>query len=182
MSKMPRRAFPADAQTEHVVKAITSDALASGGKAPNASLSESKVRPEEEEDEKKIVTKLFIPLTKAVADKRMITGVVLVPEQVDAHGDIYDADVIAKAAHDFLAGYNAGNEVALMHKDFKRDFDLLESYVAPVDFALGDTSVKAGTWIITVRVNEDKIWDKVKKGEITGFSIGGKAKVKQLKE
>lgn len=182
MPKMPRRAFPAEAREEHVVKAITSEALANGGAKHSTGLpGGSALRTDEDEEEEK-VTKLFIPLTKAVADKRMITGVVLVPEQVDAHGDIYDAAVVSKAAYDFLAGYNAGNEVALMHKDFKRDFDLLESYVAPVDFALGDTTVKAGTWLITVRVNEDKIWDKVKKGEITGFSIGGKAKVKQLKE
>lgn len=167
---MPRRAFPADTRIERVEKSAAIAAPVETPEAPSV------------EEHLEIVAKIYMPLTKAVSDKRIVTGVVLMPETVDAHGDIYDAEVIAKAAHDFLANYNVKSEVALMHKDFKRDFDLLESYLAPIEFALGDTTVKAGTWLITVRVNEDKIWDKVKKGEITGFSIGGKAKVKQLKD
>lgn len=146
--------------------------------SPSTAHSHERIEHSREEE----VQKRFIPIVKADSEKRHITGIVLVPELVDAHGDIYDADVIAEAAHDFLARYNDTSTLGLMHKDMKRDFDLLESWTAPSDLSIGTTIVKQGTWVITMRVNEDKIWNKVKKGEITGFSIGGKAKVEKLAE
>lgn len=178
----PRRSFPSGEKERHVTKAITADSLASAGKADPLQGIPSGIRPEDEDDEEVIVTKTFVPIVKADADRRLITGIVLVPEQVDAHGDIYDAEVIEAAAHDFLSNYNDGSTLGLMHKDFKRDIDVLESYLAPMEFALGDRTVKQGTWILVVRVNEDSIWKKVKDGKITGFSIGGKARVKELSE
>jgi hypothetical protein len=30
-----------------------------------------------------------------------------------------------------------------------------------------------GTWVISMKVNNDEIWDKVKLGEVKGFSIEG---------
>lgn len=186
---MPRRAMPASERERTsadaiatlevpTTKAIEAAALAESGKLAPAGLGTSGILPEEDDEE--TVAKRYVPLLKANLERREIIGIVLEPETVDAHGDIYDADVIADAAHDFLARFNATSTLGLMHKDMKRDFDLLESWTAPLDLTLGDRSVKSGTWLIMVKVNDDKIWDKVKKGEITGFSIGGKAKVKKL--
>ncbi len=50
-------------------------------------------------------------------------------------------------------------------------------WVAPVALKVGKTMVKAGTWLMTVRIVDDKLWRKIKSGEITGFSIGGVASV-----
>lgn len=124
--------------------------------------------------------KMFIPITKANDDEQTVTGVVLQPEVVDGQGDIYDAKVIRKAAHKFLAGYNAQTKMGLMHKDFKPRFELLESFLAPLDMAIGSKVVKSGSWIIVVRVLDKAIWTKVKDGKLTGFSIGGKAKAQKL--
>ena len=30
-----------------------------------------------------------------------------------------------------------------------------------------------GTWLVSVKVNNDKVWAKVKEGEVKGFSIEG---------
>ena len=64
----------------------------------------------------------------------------------------------------------------VMHKGKKVKVKILESYIAPVDFTVVNKSVKKGTWVITVRVLDKKIWKAVKDGELTGFSMAGYAK------
>ncbi len=124
--------------------------------------------------------RLFVPIVKASLEEQTITGVVLQPEVVDAQGDIMSPDVIRDAAHKFLAAYNRTTKLGLLHKDFKPRFELFESYVTPVDLVIGSTHVKAGSWIIVVHVKDAKIWVQVKDGKLTGFSIGGKAKVNKV--
>jgi hypothetical protein len=36
-----------------------------------------------------------------------------------------------------------------------------------------EMSVPVGTWMISMKVNNDDIWEKVKLGEVKGFSIEG---------
>ncbi len=123
---------------------------------------------------------LFVPIAKASLDEQTITGVVLQPEIVDAQGDIMAKDVIRKAAHKFLAAHNRTTKLGLMHKDFKPRFELFESYITPVDLVIGDSHVKAGSWILVIHVLDKKVWDQVKSGKLTGLSIGGKAKVSKI--
>ena len=46
-----------------------------------------------------------------------------------------------------------------------------------MDMVLGSKTVPEGAWVITMRVLDKKLWKKIKDGLITGFSIGGIAKV-----
>lgn len=137
-------------------------------------------QPEEDGEPEESVAKLYVPILKQGAEERTITGVVLQPEVVDAQGDIYDANVVKQAAYKFLAGYNKNTKLGLMHKDFKPKFDLVESYLAPQELTINGTIVKEGSWLMTVKVLDDKVWEQVKKGKLTGFSIGGKARVRKL--
>lgn len=120
------------------------------------------------------------PIVKADEDQRLVTGIVLEPEVVDAQFDIYNSDVIQKAAHEFLREWNAGTVVGYMHKDMHKSLDVVESYCAPVNMTIGETKIKKGTWLMTVYVADEKVWKQVKNGEIAGFSIGGIAKVQRL--
>lgn len=113
-------------------------------------------------------------------DKQLVTGIVLVPECVDAQGDIYDAEVIEKAAHAFMSKYNAGTKIGHLHKEFNRPLELVESYCAPADMAIGDKAIVKGTWLMTVKVKDPTLWSDVKDGKLQGFSIGGIAKVTKL--
>lgn len=115
----------------------------------------------------------------AKAEQRLVTGIVLQPEVVDAQGDIIDSDTIREAAHRFLAEYNRQTQMGLQHKLMDPGVDLVESWIAPVDFTIGNRAIKAGTWMITTRINDDQIWSAIKEGKITGYSIGGMAKVAQ---
>jgi hypothetical protein len=190
MPGMPRRAMAAHDRTTRitVTKQITSGDLANGGKLAPASLADSGIKTSDDEvDIGNLKTQLaeqdiqlYVPIIKTADELRIVTGIVLVPEQADAHGDIYDVEVVRNAAWDFLEGYQDSNTLGLMHKKFNVDFGLLESYLAPSGLAINGTVVKEGSWIMTVRVKDDKIWKLVKDGKITGFSIGGKARVKDL--
>jgi putative serine protease XkdF len=138
---------------------------------------------DEECDCEETASKTYFEIAKANDEEQTVTGVVLMPETVDAQGDIYSADVIKQAAYDFLASYNATTKLGRQHKDFANwtnRFALVESYLAPMEFALNTRIIKAGSWIMTVKVLDAKVWKMVKDGKITGFSIGGKARVKQL--
>lgn len=136
------------------------------------------VVPEKIENEGEV--KYFVPILKANKEKMTLTGVVLQPEVVDAQGDIISEEVIEKAAHDFLSGYNVSTKLGLQHKNFNPQFELYESYILPAETFINSVLVKAGSWIIVIHVLSKKIWKSVKNGDLTGFSIGGVAKVKKL--
>lgn len=123
---------------------------------------------------------LFIPIAKLDNELREVTGVVLQPEVTDAQGDIMSEEVIAKAAGDFLAGFNKTSTLGLMHKEFNKRFELRQSFIAPSDMVIANKTVRKGSWIMVVRVKEATIWKAIKGGKITGFSIGGKAKAQKL--
>lgn len=109
---------------------------------------------------------------KAVdTDKRLITGVVLEPEIFDGQGEIYSSDVIEKSAFDFMEN---GPIIGKQHEE-KTDTVVVESFIAREDMLIGEKPVIKGTWIMTVKVLDDELWEEVKLGHFTGFSIGGSA-------
>lgn len=141
-----------------------------------------------ETTEKRVQFEMFIPFDhvriekKAGEEKRLVTGIALEPNVVDAQGDTISEDAIEKAAHDFLRDYNKGTELGIMHRIFGDiGIELVESYVTPTAFTIGSTkkkNVKKGSWVVTVHVTSDKRWKQVKDGQLTGFSVGGMATVK----
>jgi hypothetical protein len=124
----------------------------------------------------------YVETIKVSGEERKVTGVVLRPNVFDAQKTTISDVVIRNAAHKFLSSYNKKNTMGLQHLDFKQPIELCESAIAPVDFSFGDKTITKGTWYIVAKVNSDSLWDKVKKGELTGFSIGGKAKIKRLEK
>jgi DNA adenine methylase len=117
-----------------------------------------------------------IPLIKGMDpdDERYVLGVVLEPEVVDAQGDIYSAEEVRQAAHRFMEEFGG---LGLMHRFRVNDqVKVLESYLAPVDLTLGGATVRKGTWLLAVRILSDELWEQVKDGQLTGFSIGGSAR------
>lgn len=126
--------------------------------------------------------KAYVKLIKLSKEEQKVTGVVLEPDVFDAQKTTITAEVIRIAAHRFLAGYNVKTKIGVQHKDFKKPFELCESYIAPIDFVLGDKTIKKGSWVVVLKILNKKIWDKIKKGELAGFSIGGKAKIKKLEK
>ena len=116
-------------------------------------------------------------LFKVDTTKRLIYGVVLAPDEFDAQGDIIDTDEIEKSAHSFMESYNKQlAAMGEMHKKEAQQVTVVENYIAPEGFKLGEGEVSKGSWVMVSKVRNDKIWDKVLKGEYTGYSIGGRGK------
>lgn len=104
-------------------------------------------------------------------EQRVALGPVLIPDAEDLQGDSITAAEIEKTADAYMEFYrNRG----LQHSELVNDkVAILQSWTTPVDFKIGERLVKAGTWLMKVRYYDDEMWGKVKKGELTGFSIGG---------
>lgn len=105
-------------------------------------------------------------------EERTVFGIVLEPETVDSQNDVYSEEEVRKTAHRFMERYQ---QFGLMHEEIVPSIMPLESYLAPVDFSIAGQKVKKGTWLLRVRVLDDAIWQDVKSGALTGFSIGGSA-------
>jgi len=102
-------------------------------------------------------------------------GIVYEPNIVDSQGDIASEGEIRKAAFKFMENVQ---KFKLMHKGDFKNIKVLESYIAPIDFEIGDDKVKKGSWILTCRILDDEIWKKIKVGEIEGFSMAGRSSSK----
>lgn len=113
------------------------------------------------------------PMGKADSDEHIVCGVVYEPDEEDAQGDMANEIEIRKAAYQFMEQIQ---KFKVMHKGKIVKVKVLESYIAPADFTIAKQEVKKGTWLITVRVLDKKIWKAVKDGELTGFSMAGYAK------
>jgi len=113
-------------------------------------------------------------------EKRLVTGIVLEPDMIDAQDDMIKAAVIEKAAHLFLSKYNKETKLGLMHTTFGDiGLELCQSFIAPVDYSVGKKKVKKGSWVMTTHVTDDSRWDDIKNRRLTGYSIGGKARMAQ---
>jgi hypothetical protein len=111
-----------------------------------------------------------LPILKT-NEERYVLGIVLEPGVVDAQNDTYTAATIRVAAFKFMEEY--GN-LGLQHRQYVNGkVKILENWLTKTDEVIEGQLIKAGTWMLGVRVNDDQLWDAVKSGKITGFSIGG---------
>lgn len=101
--------------------------------------------------------------------QRLVYGIVYEPNVADAHGDYMTPAEIEKAAHGFLKD---AREIDKQH-DFQGGVgEVVESYIAPSDFEMGDEVIKKGSWVLVTKAS-DEIWEQIQKGEITGYSMAG---------
>lgn len=108
-------------------------------------------------------------------EEQIVTAPVLIPDREDRHGDVIPKENIEEVAYKFLAEY--GN-IDIMHT-LKNVGVPVESYIAPTDLTFElegrEKQVPKGTWMMSVKVTNGEVWQAVKSGEITGFSIYGAA-------
>lgn len=153
-----------------VVFATSSDAL-----EPSALIAEEE--PLDEDVSKALRRDVSILITKADAeatgDERFVLGVVLEPDVVDTQKDTYDVETVRATAHKFMREFQ---NVGLMHKGLiNGKAHVVQSFLAPVDMVIGATTIKKGTWLIGMIVDDDVLWAAIKSGQLTSFSIGGDA-------
>ncbi len=110
-------------------------------------------------------------IVKADADNHYVTGIVYEPMEEDSHGNFMTEDEITKAAYWFAKN---GDKVDLQHSFEPLDgAAVVENWVAKADFKIDGEEIRKGTWLMTVEVADESVWEGIEKGEITGFSMGG---------
>lgn len=125
-------------------------------------------------------TQETVQVVKSVNEElKQATFIVLAPDEVDLHGDIIPENEVRKACYNFNKYSNQAN---LFHITKTATFEFAESYIAPVDFVLGDVLVRKGTWLATVQVLNDDLWELVKSGEVNGLSIGALASIEKVED
>lgn len=109
-------------------------------------------------------------------EKGLVYGIVYSPNVKDTHGDWTSADEIERAAHNFLPA--AKSDWTNINHDGNAvpDVDVVESYIAPVDFTIAGENVSKGSWVIVSRVNNQELKESIQKGEVTGYSLEGTAR------
>ena len=106
------------------------------------------------------------------ADSHYVTAIVYEPMTEDTDGNCMTEEEIEKAAHWYMK--NAG-DADIQHCFEKAEgVEVVESFIAKSDMEIEGQQIKKGTWIMTMEVSDDTVWDSIEKGEITGFSMGGK--------
>lgn len=134
------------------------------------------------------------------AEERIVLGVAMEPTdgsdgspiKPDTDNQVYSPEDTRKACfwyaeHGLKKGFLHGAKFGgfIMEPDDTRVV-LLMSWVTPVAIPAGTygprqkDDIKAGTWLIAFRVNDDPIWEAVKRGEINGLSIGAMARARAL--
>lgn len=117
-------------------------------------------------------------VTKADDPQKLVYGVVYEPETEDAHGDYMDAETIEKAAHSFMEDYQ---QIDKQHDFTTSAGKVVESYVAPVEMTINDTTITKGTWVLVTKAT-DEMCEDIQKGEFTGYSLAGTAEVEEIKK
>ena len=116
-------------------------------------------------------------------DKRLVSGLAMIPNlpiyrKLPTGEEFYvqfSADTIRKLVEKF---FNEQRTLAVNveHELPVSDVVIIESYfidkergIAPVEFP----DVENGAWYVTMKVNNDELWNEIKVGNLNGFSVEG---------
>tara|TARA_R110000744_G_scaffold22144_1_gene56968 strand:- start:788 stop:1387 length:600 start_codon:yes stop_codon:yes gene_type:complete len=125
-----------------------------------------------------------IKLAEVSKDKKLLMGALLVPNKPiyrktgeDEYYIYFSKDTISKASQLYLKNGNQNNST-LEHQHSLSGLTLVESWIVESETQdksrLYNLNVPIGTWMGTVKVNNDEIWNEyVKTNKVKGFSIEG---------
>ena len=125
-----------------------------------------------------------VKLAEVDTEKKILMGALLIPNKPiyrKTEGDEYyiyfSKDTVLKASQRYLTNGYQGNST-LEHSDNLQGLTLVESWIVEDDkfdkSRKYDMNVPIGTWMGTVKVNNEEVWnDYVKTGKVKGFSIEG---------
>lgn len=125
-----------------------------------------------------------IKVQLADEDKYMVYSAVLVPDRPiyrrNEDGDEFyiefTKESIEKMAQEYLMNYRQ-NEITLDHETMANDITLVESWIKTDMYkdksvAIGlSEDLPIGTWIAGLKVNQIDAWNRIKNGELRGFSV-----------
>ena len=116
-------------------------------------------------------------------EKHMVYGAVLVPDKDIYRNDgekeyylSFTSESIEKMSQDFMKEYRQ-HEITVDHEDIANEVCVVESWIKADLFkdksvALGlNEQLPVGTWFCGMKVNNIDTWERIRKGELKGFSV-----------
>ena len=135
------------------------------------------------EEEFVALKKVPLLLKEIDPEKRILMGAALVPDKKILRKDkdgkyfiYFSKDTVRKASELFLErGHQS--KATLEHQEKLSGVTVVESWL--VEDKQKDKSYKygfdvpVGTWMVSMKIHNDEVWEKAKSGELNGFSIEG---------
>ena len=118
-------------------------------------------------------------------EKRIVFGPAMIPDlkiyRKDMFGNPYyvffSAETIKMIAEKYMRNKYIDNNDTNHNGKAASDVYVIESWIKEDEndkstkYGYGDLPV--GTWFVSMKVRNDEVWEKVKKGELRGFSVSG---------
>jgi len=124
-----------------------------------------------------------IALKEVNEEKRLLMGAALIPnKQIYRHNGkdeyyiFFSEKTVRKASELFLMRGNQNN-ATYEHKQELNGMSVVESWIIEDEKTdksrLYGFDLPVGTWMISMKVNNEDVWKDVKEGKVKGFSIEG---------
>ena len=126
-------------------------------------------------------------------DQMIITGPAMVPNQYIVRKDddgipfhvFFSEDTVRKIAQKFLAKQEQHNTDINHNEEITTENTLLESWIVEDSKMDKSTSLgydlPKGSWMVSYKINNQDTWNKIKNGELNGYSVQGQFLEKQIK-
>ena len=121
-------------------------------------------------------------LAEVDKEKRILMGAALIPNKPiyrqsgDQEYYIYFSQATVRKASELFFIKGNQNNSTLEHQLELKGLTAVESWIVESEqdkSRMYDLNVPIGTWMVSMKVNNDDVWKKVKAGEVKGFSIEG---------
>jgi hypothetical protein len=118
-------------------------------------------------------------------DKRIVIGPAMIPDlkifRKDADGNPYyvyfSSDTIKTIAEKYMRNKYLDNNDEMHNGKAIQDVYVYESWIKEYDEdksnKYGYADLPIGTWFVAMKVRNDNVWNKIKAGELKGFSVSG---------
>ena len=125
-----------------------------------------------------------IELKEVDTEKKILMGAALIPdkqifrrnEKGEEYNIFFSKDTVRQASQLFLMNSNQNN-ATYEHDQKLKGLSVVESWI--IEDSKTDKSrlygfdLPVGTWMISMKVNNEEVWKDVKAGKVKGFSIEG---------
>ena len=129
------------------------------------------------------LSKHEVELKEVDTEKRILMGAALIPNKKiyrrngeDEFYIYFSEDTVRKSMELFFKRGNQNN-ATYEHKDELNGMSVVESWLIEDEkldkSKLYGFSLPKGTWMISMKVDNDEVWQDVKDGKVKGFSIEG---------
>lgn len=124
-----------------------------------------------------------IKLAKVDEEKRIVMGAALIPNKPifrrsgeETYYVYFSKDTIRRASELFFQKGNQSN-ATLEHELKANNLTVFESWIVEDSekdkSAIYNLDAPVGSWVISMKIEDDKVWESVKNGLYTGYSIEG---------